>query len=190
MNTWLNELENLLKKRLYQDEVEEIISYYQEIIEDRLEKGESIDQILASYDVKKIVKDVTLDSVLKRDLGSYRTLSKSTKQILLLLVSTPLLLPLGIVYIAFIITAFSLLIATIAVSFSGIFGLVIYMVDLVNADLSFIDFTGILGIGIFSFALLLLVAIYLAKVVEIMFKALLKLITRLLKRGVTPHEMD
>jgi len=65
MNAWLKELETLLKKKLYQDEVEEIISFYQEMIEERLEKGESIDHILASYDMKKIVKDVTLDSVLK-----------------------------------------------------------------------------------------------------------------------------
>lgn len=190
MNAWLKELETLLKKKLYQDEVEEIISFYQEMIEERLEKGESIDQILASYDMKKIVKDVTLDSVLKRDLGSYKNLSKSTKQILLLLVSTPLLLPLGIVYIAFIITAFSLLIAGIAVSISGIFGLIIYIIDLFQADLTFIDFIGILGIGIFSFSLLLLVALYLAKIVEVMFKVLLTWVTKFIKKGVTSREMD
>jgi len=107
-----------------------------------------------------------------------------------LLVSTPLLLPLGIVYIAFIITSFSLLIAGIAVSISGIFGLIIYIIDLFQADLSFIDFTGILGIGIFSFSLLLLVALYLAKIVEVMFKVLLTWVTKFIKKGVTSREMD
>ncbi len=190
MNTWLNELDIQLKKKLYENEVEEIISYYQEMIEERLEKGELIDDILASYDMKKIIKDVTLDSVLKRDLGSYKILTKSTKQILLLLISTPLLLPLGIIYIAFIITAFSLLIAGIAVSISGVFGLIVYIIDLFQANLSFIDFMGILGIGIFAFSLLLLISLYLAKIVEVMFKVLLKWMTRFIKKGVTYREMD
>lgn len=190
MNTWLKELDIQLKKKLYENEVEEIISYYQEMIEERLEKGELIDDILASYDMKKIIKDVTLDSVLKRDLGSYKILTKSTKQILLLLISTPLLLPLGIIYIAFIITAFSLLIAGIAVSISGVFGLIVYIIDLFQANLSFIDFMGILGIGIFAFSLLLLISLYLAKIVEVMFKVLLKWMTRFIKKGVTYREMD
>ncbi|MDX9691626.1 MAG: hypothetical protein RBT45_04160 [Acholeplasmataceae bacterium] len=190
MKTWINQFELLLKKHFYDDEVEEIISYYQEMIEERVAKGELIDDVLASYDVKAIIKEITPDMIKKRDLGSYKILSKSTKQIMLLLLSTPILIPIGVLYIALIVTAFSFLIAGIAIGFSSIFGLVIYVIDLISSDLSFIHKLGILGIGIVSFSILLLLSLYMIKWVSWMSKVLLDFFIKVLNRGESQHEKN
>jgi uncharacterized membrane protein len=183
MKAWIETFRTLLKKHFYDDEVDEIIAYYQEMIEERIEKGEKEADVLASYDMKEMIKDMVPEMIRKRDVKTYRVWSKSTKQMILLMLSTPVLIPLAVIYIALIITAFSFLIASFAIGASSIFGLFIYIIDLFTTDLSFIHQLGILGIGIVTFSLLILLAIHLSKWVIWLSNKLLKIFTSFIKRG-------
>jgi len=79
MKTWLKELERALRTKFYDDEVKDILNYYEEIINDRLSSGEKIDDILSGYEIKKIVKDMTPEILMKRENTSVLRVSKSTR---------------------------------------------------------------------------------------------------------------
>jgi uncharacterized membrane protein len=89
MKTWLKELEKELRLRFYVNEVSDIISFYEEMIEDRLASGEDIEDILSDYDAKEIAKSMTTDVVMKRANDTYQAVVKSSKQLLKFLLSTP-----------------------------------------------------------------------------------------------------
>jgi uncharacterized membrane protein len=188
MKAWIEAFKTQLKKHFYAEEVDEIVAYYQEMIEERIEKGEKEADVLASYDIKEVIKDMLPEMIRKRDIKSYREWSKSSKQILLLMLSTPILLPLAFVYIALIITAFSILIASLAIGISSIAGILIYAIDIFGTDLSFIHQLGILGIGIVTFSFLLLLALHLSKWIAWISAKLIKVFTSLIKRGEEKHE--
>ena len=52
MKTWLRELERELKRRFYDEEVKDVLSYYEEMIQERLSSGEQLDDILESYNIQ------------------------------------------------------------------------------------------------------------------------------------------
>jgi uncharacterized membrane protein len=54
MQKWLEELRIELEKHFYPDEVSDILEYYEEMIEDRFQNGELKEDILASYNKKKL----------------------------------------------------------------------------------------------------------------------------------------
>lgn len=183
MKSWLNELRKRLEKRFYEEEVDEIVLYYQEMIEERIEKGESIDLILSSYDIKEIIKNITPEIVMKRNHQTYQSVSKSTKQVILVLLSTPLLIPLGVTYIAMVVTAFSLLVASAAIAFSGCVAIIVYIIDLVSHAYPLIDTLGLLGLGMIGFSIMMLTSVIFAKLVFIIFSSMLKIFVKLLKKG-------
>ncbi|MGE4320456.1 MAG: hypothetical protein AB7E61_03275 [Acholeplasmataceae bacterium] len=56
LKQWLNELEKELDKYISEDEATEVIDYYEEMVNDKLDDGEDIDKILNQYEPKKIAK--------------------------------------------------------------------------------------------------------------------------------------
>lgn len=183
MKTWINELEIALSKHFYDDEVNDIISFYTEIIEDRKAQGESIDDILSDYDIKSIVKEMTPNILMKRVNDTYSKTTKSMKQLLLLLLSTPILLPLGILYITMIIVAFAFIIASVSILFSSVVGIIALVVELSTASLGTAETFGLIGLSLMGFSFAILIAVWLYKVVWILSKKLLVVFSKLAKRG-------
>src|SRR5690554_6181924 len=104
MKKFLNELEKEAKKYFSKEETKEVVSYYEEIINERLANNEELENILSNYNVKVIIKNMIPEMITKRDFKSHKNTFKSFWQLLLIMLFTaPILIPLGIVYFALII---------------------------------------------------------------------------------------
>jgi uncharacterized membrane protein len=103
VKSWLSQLERKLGKSFYKDEVADVVGYYEEIINERIAQGEDESEVLKSYDIDQIVKEITPEVLMKRDHKTLKRVSKSTKQLILLLLSTPILIPLATVLIVFLL---------------------------------------------------------------------------------------
>lgn len=184
MKIWLESLEKALLKKFYEDEVQEIVKYYEEIIADRLSSGEIITDILASYDIKKIVIDMTPEVLMNRENKSYLQMSKSTKQLLILLLGSPVLLPLGIVFIAVLIFIVSMLATSVFLLISALFGMVTGFIEIIQADLTIPNIIGVIGFELMVFSMLILVSLWLYHLMAILLKKMIHWFSRIaLKRG-------
>ena len=64
MDKFLRELERALKNsNIPADEKKEVLSYYEEIINDRLMQGEEFENILRSYNVSDIIMDIKFNTI-------------------------------------------------------------------------------------------------------------------------------
>jgi len=181
MKTWLKELERELKKRFYLTEVDDIISYYEEMIQERLDNGESIDEILSDYDPKEIAKSMTADVVMKRANDTYKSIAKSSKQLMVFLLSSPLLIPLGFAYVIIMIVAVSLLFSLVVTIFASIVGMVGLFINMYQSGLGQNEIIGFVGIGLMTFSFLILVSIWLYQAVQQLAKKLLYIFSKLAK---------
>lgn len=182
MKTWLNDLERALKRKFYQEEVKDIVNYYEEMINERQSSGESLDQILASYDISKIMTEMTAEVLMKRDNDSYKKVSKSTKQLLFLLIGSPILFPLAIVYFSLMIVVFSLIITSFILIGSSFIGFVGLLFQVSTSDLSFASMIGMIGFGLVSFSLMAIVSLLLLKWMNVLWKKLLHWFSKLAYR--------
>lgn len=184
MKAWLNELKKALARKFYDDEVKDIVGFYEELINDRLSDGESIDQILMSYDIQKIVKDMTPEVLMKRENKSYLQVSKSTKQLLILLLGSPLLIPLAVVYISVLIFVFSMILTAGILVVTGVIGFVTYVVDLFQSGLTLPNVIGTLGFGLMMFGMVILIALWLYQLMILVWKKMIIMFSKIVrKRG-------
>jgi uncharacterized membrane protein len=162
MKTWLKELEKALSRKFYEDEVKDIVSYYEEMIEERRSSGENIDDILSEYKINEIVKTMTPNVLLKRPNRTHKDITRNTKQLVVVLLSTPFLLPLGILYVTFLIVAFSMMLVTGLLILSSFAGIYLMVLDLIQSNMETANILGIAGFSMmtFSFAVLVSVWIY------------------------------
>lgn len=181
MKNWLKELERELKKRFYLTEVQDILSYYEEIIQERIDQGETLDEILSDYDVKEIAKSMTTDVVMKRANDTYKSITKSSKQLLEFLLSTPLLIPLGFAYIIVLIVFVSLIISLISTIFAGVVAMVVVFISMVTTGLGQNEIIGFIGVGLMGFSLATLVLIGLSQVTLEIAKKLIFMFSKLAK---------
>ncbi len=138
MNKFLSDLRNELNKRnLYQSEIDEIVSYYEEIINDRIDAGEQLDHILSGYDVKVIARNSFPQALQRRSDEDKSAVSKNVWNLILFLFSIPVLIPVGILYVVFIVVIFALVVACFAVVVSGVVAILslIIQLTLMNSDL-------------------------------------------------------
>lgn len=182
MKTWLKDLERALKRKFYQEEVEDILSYYEEMINERLSSGESLESIISSYNIEKIVTDMTPEVLMKRENDSYKKISKSTKQLLILLIGSPILFPLAIFYLSIMIFVFSMIITSFIVLGSSLVGFIGFMIQLMTADLSVGSMIGMLGFGLVVFSLMAIFSLILLKWMAILWKKLLHWFSKLAYR--------
>ena len=188
MKTWLKELEKELRIRFYVNEVSEILSYYEEMIEERLSCGEDIEDILSDYDAKEIAKSMTTDVVMKRANDTYRVVAKSSKQLLKFLLSTPLLIPIGFAYtiilIVFTSTIFSLGLALLA----SIVTLSIVLIDMIQSGLGQIEIIAFIGASLISFSIMAFIFIWMSKATLYISKKLIELFSKLAKKKEKQNE--
>ncbi len=182
MNSWLKELEQALKRKFYDEESKDIVSFYEEMINDRLANGEKLDNILSGYDIRQIVKDITPEVLMKRENKSYTQVSKSTKQLMVVLLSSPLLIPLGIIYIAFLIFVVSMIITAWIVLTTGVVGFGVFIVDMIQSELSFANVLGALGLGLMVLGFIVLVSLWLSQLMVMTWKKLIYWFSKLAHR--------
>lgn len=184
MKTWMKELERGLKNKFYDNEVQDILSYYEEIINDRLSNNEKIEDIVRDYDIQKIVKDITPEVLMKRPNKSYVQVSKSTRQLIVFLLSSPFLIPLGIVYISLLIFVVSMIFTVWIVLFSAVVSFGTYIIELFQAGLTLPNFIGVLGFGLMVFAMMVILSLWLYQMMIYIWKKLIYWFSKLItKRG-------
>lgn len=83
-------------------EKNEVLSYYEEIINERLDRGETIAQIEESIDFDDIRKEYLPKAINKRENKSIKESARSSSTLLLYLFTSPIWIPLGIVYFVLI----------------------------------------------------------------------------------------
>ncbi|MBU1141278.1 MAG: DUF1700 domain-containing protein [Firmicutes bacterium] len=181
MKTWLKELERELKKRFYLTEAEGIVSYYEEMIQERLDSGESIDDILSDYDAKEIAKSMTAEVVMKRANDTYKSIAKSSKQLMVFLLSSPLLIPLGFAYMIVLIVAVSLMFSFVVVIFASLVGMIGLFLNMYQSGLGQNEVIGFIGVGLMVLSLLILLSIWLYQAVQRLAKKLIYIFSSMAK---------
>lgn len=160
---WFTELNNELIKYASHEEAEEIISYYEEMIDDRMENGEDIHQILNDYHPKSIAKSMIPEIVSKRTSDDHKT-TRNLWLIVLILFSTPILIPLGVVYLSIMIAVMSIMISGIAVVFSGFAAVIGQVIRSFALGLAMPEFMVSVGVSLLALVICLLIGYYMIKV--------------------------
>ena len=188
MEAWLKKFKSELKKHFYDDEIDEIISYYEEMISERQANGESIDQILKDYDIRIVIKDLTMETISKRKIDNYPVAIKSVKQLLFILLTTPLWIPIGVLYLSLLITMGALLISSIAVGFGAIAGSIGLLIESATSQGGWYVIVGLVGISFIVFSITMSIAYWLFRIsYQLMIISLSFISKWLSKRGVK-HE--
>lgn len=157
MKEYLKSLEKQACKKLNKEETKELVNFYEEVINDRLSNGEELDIIIKDYEVNRVVKEALVDSIMKRDRGN----SKLVWQITLVLFSTPILIPLAIVYLSLFIVTISIFISGILTALSGIIAIIPYIINIFIYTKSFGVFLGLFSIGVIGVLFIFLVGYFL-----------------------------
>ena len=186
MDKWLKTLEQRLSKKFNKTEVDEVISYYEEIINDRLEQGESIEEILKSYHMATIERDMMVSELSKREVNSIQDLLKIVFQFFLILIATPLWIPIAVIYFVSYVIVFVFFIVSISIFFSGLAAIIYYIAIAFTDMTSFLEVTGYIGIGLVVMAILSLISLGFYRVSQWIAKNLFKVFVNLIKkyRGV------
>lgn len=167
-------------------EVKEIISYYEEIIADKMESGLTEEEAVNSLgDVEQITNEIKATIVMKR---SEQKTTNSLRNFLIILgiCSTPILLPIGITFTALYFTLYLvLLLIVLSFSVSG-FGVIIGVI--VESTRTIISGGALatiliqLGAGFVVGALLMFVAIGTAKITKVLLNRTNKFFIRMIRK--------
>lgn len=144
MKLFLKNLKLYAQRYLNKNETNELVNYYEEMINERLLNGENIEDITNEYNIEEIVKESLPDFILKRNDRVF----KNSYLVLLLLFSMPLLLPFALTYLAILIVLLSILVSFAIVSVSGILFIIPYMVETLKYATSIDQVLGFTAIGL------------------------------------------
>lgn len=187
-------IENELSK-FETSEVNEIINFYDEIISDKVENNIPEEEAVKSLgSIDKIIKDIKLNIVLKR---SNNNQSSSFKNfwIILGICSTPILLPLGIAFLAVFIALVAVLLSlNIIFGAVGISVFIAYLGESIRSLLTNQSIGQVflqLGIGLFVGSLFLLLFIKSLRLTKLFLNAVnrrfLKIIRKITKKEDMHH---
>jgi uncharacterized membrane protein len=188
MKTWLIEFEIALKKHFYTDEVKRIIDYYEEMINDRIQAGEDEKEVLAEYNIDSIVKEMTLDVLVKRENNTLGYVTKSLKQLLIILLSTPLLIPIGALFLVILILLFSFAITSISIVFASLLVFIVFLIDLFSTGLTISETFGLLGISLMAISVIFLCSYWIFSFMYNLLKNMLSKFTKLAYSKGGRHE--
>ncbi|QWB95942.1 DUF1700 domain-containing protein [Mycoplasmatota bacterium] len=184
---WFDQLKDELSKYFNKEETAEIINYYDEMIHDKLEDGQDFDDIIKSYDPKQIAKQMIPRVIAERQTSSLK-LDNNAKLIILVLFSTPVLIPLGALYVSLMAVASSMVVTGIALVISAVGGMIITGLRLLFAGLATPDLLLALGINIIGFALMAIIGYWLLKVSWVVLQRLSIWISKMIVRKRGTHE--
>lgn len=186
MEKWLKTLEQRLSKKFNKTEVDEVISYYEEIINDRLEHGEAIEDILKNYHMATIERDMMVSEISKREVNSIQDLFKIVFQFFFILIATPLWIPIAVIYFVSYVIVFVFFVVSVSIFFSGLVAIIYYIAVAFTDMTSFLEVTGYIGVGLVVMSILSLISLWFYKVSQWIAKNLFKVFVNLIKkyRGV------
>lgn len=186
MEKWLKTLEALLLKKYDQQEVDIVIDYYKEMISERVERGENIDDVLASYQMKIILKDMMVDHLAKRKVTNTKDFVKSLIQFFLILITTPLWIPFAIVYFVLFLVLAILIVVSGSLLVAGIVSVIFYGIQAFGQSFSAMEIAGYMGLILISASLLGLIGVSLYRLSERSAKMLYGVFLKLVRkdRGV------
>ncbi len=137
------------------NEIDEVINYYDELIEDEKESGKSEEDIVKGLDINKIVLELRQEKFLEA-AKMKPSISNNLKVIIvtLLVISSPFLIPLVIILLTFIFVAIilgaCLLLVLGCLVFAGAAWIIGLFIGLIIGEVSFLSFVLILGISFVS----------------------------------------
>ncbi len=182
MEKWLGELKLELEKHFYPDEVNDILEYYEEMIEDRMQNGELKEDIFNSYNKKEIVREMMPEVLSKRTNITQKERLKTTKQLWTAIAQTSLKIPLGILYTVFVITISAIVISILVSVIGSLFVFIAYGLDLFEASISSYDKLGMSGIALVLSALTGLIMIYLYRLILEIYRRILNIFSQWTKK--------
>jgi len=182
MEKWLGELKLELEKHFYPDEVNDILEYYEEMIEDRMQNGELKEDIFNSYNKKEIVREMMPEVLSKRTNITQKERLKTTKQLWTAIAQTSLKIPLGILYTVFVITISAIVISILVSVIGSLFVFIAYGLDLFEASISSYDKLGMSGIALVLLALTGLIMIYLYRLILEIYRRILNIFSQWTKK--------
>lgn len=184
MREFLSNLEEELnKKKFYKDEIIEVVSYYEEIISDRVDNGEVLEEVLKSYDIKKISNFAFPEAIKRRRPKNSKEVGKNIGLLILFLFSMPLLIPLGIVYFSFLIVIVALIISVIAVVISGAAGFIGLIINLIITKAVLSNALVVVGAYILVILLATVLLYYIIKGLYALLKGSVVLVAKLIPGG-------
>jgi|GEM_PF-629684 len=187
LNQWLNQLDRELSRYFDQEETEEIKSYYEEMINDKLDLGQDIDKVLSQYQPKEIAKSM-IPKIVNKRTSEHKKTSNNLWLILLLLFSTPFLIPLGIAYIVLMVVAFALMISGGAIIFGSLSGIILYIIESFGLGLSSANLLLTLGFSLVSISIVLFIGYGLSKIAWFILRSLVTWFTKLIMRRRENYE--
>ncbi|MDR2828756.1 MAG: hypothetical protein LBV51_04980 [Acholeplasmatales bacterium] len=114
-------LTKTLKKSFYQEEeITEIVSYYIELINERLEKGDNLKDILLDYNPSSISRELAAQTYNKRKVKNTGSGLKAIWKVIVFLLTKPFLIPVGIVYIVLFVVSIVLIVSSVTTIAVGI----------------------------------------------------------------------
>ncbi|MBN2267895.1 MAG: DUF1700 domain-containing protein [Acholeplasmataceae bacterium] len=182
MQKWLENLKIELEKHFYPDEVNDILDYYEEMIEDRKQSGELLEDIYKSYDPKQIVREMMPDVLSKRTNVTQEERFKTTKQLWTAIAQTSLKIPLSIAYAVSIFVIIILLISVTASILGSLFAFVMYGLDLFEAGLSNADKIGMSGIALVLLSIVGLILINVYRLILELYRKILNVFSQWTKK--------
>jgi len=182
MYQWLNVLKEELNKHFYPYEVDDILEYYQEIIDDRMQNGELEDDICKGYDPKEIVREMMPDVLSKRTNKTQKERFKTTKQLWTAIAQTSLKIPLTIMYTISIVLVIALLFSIFASIIGSFIAFLLYGLDLFEAGLSNFDKIGMTGLALVLLSIIGIILIQIYRLVLELYKKVLNIFSGLTKK--------
>lgn len=182
---FIKELKTHLKGRINNDELHDAILYYSELIDDRLDLGESENEIIISLGkIDDIVKTISLDSIGNRSItkviSSSKELLKYAKTpftiffaVIFAIVMFSLIVSLGAVFISFITTLIALTVSIISTTSTAISN---------NSEVGVWIFN--IGAHLFAFGLILLITILIKRLVTYLIKLTMRTFSKVLNKEV------
>lgn len=166
------------------EEVDRAVGYYDEIISDRIERGEDEMAVVAGLNIKEIVKDIQIDILSARTAEPANLKKTATSAwVALALLASPALFPISValfvVFITVIVTSAALMVAFLATAVGLIISLIPSIVYFASAGAG----EAVLAAGVILLCAavfgLLTVAFY--KLTKVIINAIAKAATKLAK---------
>ena len=106
----------------------------------------------------------------------------TSRQLLLLLLGSPILLPLGIVYISILIFVMSMIFTAFLLIVTGLVGFIGLLIDMLQSSLSIPNVLGVLGMGLMTFSMLILLALWTYQLMALLWRKLIVWFSKLAHR--------
>ncbi|MDR1697419.1 MAG: hypothetical protein LBR37_00655 [Erysipelotrichaceae bacterium] len=176
----IREYESWLRRELSasfytNEEIDEVVSYYLEIINDRVDAGERLEQVLFDYPPRKIALSFASEAYQRREVKTKRDSGNVVGKVVKYTFLTPFLIPLGILLIVFLIVAGALVISFFA-SLLGVGGYGVYLlVNIIQSGVAIKEIIAYSALIVAAMGVLLI----LAGLGVLLFKGVIKLIIKI-----------